>query len=307
MQETAMAGRVVKSIGALLALGVVGGIGFLVLTRPQPMPEAYWATAGAPDLANGEKVFSMGGCVSCHKAPGGSDPLVLSGGLAIRSDFGTFIVPNITPDETAGIGAWSLAEFGNALTRGVGPEGEHLYPSLPYGSYARMSAQDVADLFAYIKTLPKSEDVPPPHQIGFPFNIRLALGGWKFLYFSDTPRVRLADADAKLKRGQYIVEGPGHCGECHTPRDALGGFVSDAWLAGAPNPDGEGKIPNITPGGTIKSWSEGDIAGYLETGLTPDFDSVGGSMVEVQKNMAELTAADREAIAAYLKAVPAVE
>ena len=115
-------------------------------------------------------------------------------------------------------------------------------------------------------------------------------------------------ANPKLARGQYLVEGPGHCGECHTPRNALGGFEPDQWLAGAPNPEGQGRIPNITPGSkSIGGWSESDIVNYLETGFTPDFDSVGGSMVEVQKNIARLPASDREAIAAYLKAVPARE
>ena len=301
-----MAGKLVKAIGALAALAVVGAGAFLVVTRPQPLPDAYWAKAGAPDLKNGEHVFSMGGCVSCHKQPGteGAKALVLAGGVALKSPLGTFHVPNISPDDKAGIGKWTLAQFGNAVTRGVAPDGSHLYPSLPYGSYARMSAQDVADLFAYIKTLPKSDNVAPPHELHFPFDIRLVLGGWKYLYFGDEPRVVLANADAMVKRGQYIVEGPGHCGECHTPRDELGGFKQGLWLAGAPNPVGKGKVPNITPGGAIASWSEEDIANYLETGFTPEFDTVGGTMVEVQQNMAKLLKEDREAIAAYLKVIP---
>lgn len=301
-----MAGKVVKGIGALAVLGAVGAGVFLYVTRPQPHPDSFWETAGTPDVTNGALVFSMGGCVSCHKAPKaeGDAQLVLAGGVAIDSPFGKFHVPNISPDETAGIGGWTLAQFGNALTRGVGPTGEHLYPSLPYGSYARMTAKDVGDLFAYIKTLPKSGNVAPPHELGFPFNIRLALGGWKLLYLDDRPRVTIADADEKVKRGQYIVEGPGHCGECHTPRDGLGGFLPDQWLAGAPNPEGKGRIPNITPEGSIASWSGGDIVTYLTDGNTPEFDFVGGTMVEVQQNMAKLPAEDREAIAAYLKAIP---
>jgi mono/diheme cytochrome c family protein len=301
-----MAGKVVKTIGALAVLGAVGAGVFLYITRPQPHPDSFWETAGTPDVKNGALVFSMGGCVSCHMAPKaeGDARLVLAGGVAIDSPFGKFHVPNISPDETAGIGSWTLAQFGNALTRGVGPEGEHLYPSLPYGSYARMTAKDVGDLFAYIKTLPKSDNVAPPHELGFPFNIRLALGGWKFLYLNEQPRVTLANADEKVKRGQYIVEGPGHCGECHTPRDALGGFLPGQWLAGAANPEGKGRIPNITPEGSIASWSEGDIVTYLTDGNTPDFDFVGGTMVEVQQNMAKLPASDREAIAAYLKVIP---
>lgn len=301
-----MAGKLVKAIGALAALTVVGCGVFLVVTRPQPLPESYWAKAGAPDIKNGERTFAMAGCVSCHKKPGaeGDAALVLAGGVTLDSAFGKFHVPNISPDENAGIGKWTLAQFGNALTRGVGPDGSHLYPSLPYGSYSRMSVQDVADLFAYIKTLPKSDNVAPPHELDFPFNLRLALGGWKYLYLNDEPRVSLANADATVKRGQYIVEGPGHCGECHTPRDDFGGFRPGMWLAGAPDPEGKGKVPNITPGGAIASWSESDIVNYLETGFTPDFDTVGGNMVEVQQNLARLPKEDREAIAAYLKVIP---
>lgn len=304
-----MAGAIVKGLGALVVLGAVGAGAFVYITRPQPQPASFWESAGVPDIENGKLVFSMGGCVSCHMAPKaeGEQQLVLAGGLALNSPFGTFHVPNISPDEKAGIGSWTLAQFGDALTRGVGPNGEHLYPSLPYGSYSRMTAKDVGDLFAYIKTLPKSDNVAPPHQLGFPFNIRLAVGGWKFLYLDEAPRVTLANADDKVRRGQYIVEGPGHCGECHTSRDALGGFVPGQWLAGAPNPEGQGRVPNITPGGSMSSWSESDIVTYLTDGNTPEFDYVGGSMAEVQKNMAKLPASDREAIAAYLKAIPAIE
>ena len=288
-------------------LGVVGVAAFWWLTKPAPWSASHWEGLGEPDLAKGEQVFWAGGCVSCHANKGaeGDARLVLSGGAPLKSPFGTFHAPNISPDETAGIGAWTLAEFGNAMTRGVGRNGEHLYPSFPYGSYARMAAKDVNDLWGFMKTLPASDAVAPPHELGFPFNQRLVLGGWKFLYFTDAPRIELADASDIVKRGQYLVEGPGHCGECHTPRNALGGFVKDKWLAGGPNPEGEGRIPDITPGSqSIGSWAEADIASYLENGFTPEFDSVGGSMVKVQQNMAHLTPEDRDAIAAYLKAIP---
>lgn len=297
-----------RALSALCAVVAMGAIVFYFLTKPDPLADIHWADLGAADVHRGEAVFWTGGCASCHAASGatGDAKLILSGGLALNSPFGTFNVPNISPDEKAGIGKWTLAQFGNAMKRGVGPDGEHLYPAFPYGSYSRMTDGDVRDLFAYLKTLPKSENVALPHKLSFPFNIRSLVGGWKLLYFSDKPRVALTGASDKVLRGQYIVEGPGHCGECHTPRDAAGGFKPDAWLAGAPNPEGQGTIPDITPGSkAIGSWSEADIAAYLETGMTPDFDSVGGSMVEVQQNMAHLPASDREAIAAYLKAIPA--
>lgn len=304
-----MASKLVK-LGAAAALAAVAGAGiFFVVTAPDRQAPSHWANAGTPDLVNGENLFWAGGCASCHAAPDatGDALLQLSGGAPLHSPFGTFYAPNISPDSKAGIGEWTLAEFGDAMTRGTGRNGEHLYPSFPYASYARMPAKDISDLFAYIKTLPASDHVAPNHDLPFPFNIRLALGGWKFLYFDEgAPRVELANADAALVRGQYLVEGPGHCGECHTPRNLLGGFLKDKWLAGGPNPEGEGSIPNITPGSSdMENWADADIASYLETGFTPEFDSVGGSMVKVQQNMARLPAEDRDAIAAYLKAIPA--
>lgn len=305
-----MASTWIKGLGTLAVLGAAGFGTFLFITAPQRQDPAVWANLGEPDLAHGREVFFAGGCTSCHAPAGatGDARLVLSGGAPLKSDFGTFHAPNISSHPEAGMGAWTLAEFGDAMTRGVGRAGEHLYPSFPYGSYARMTPKDINDLYGFMKTLPASDAVAPAHELGFPFNQRFVLGGWKFLYYTDAPRVELADASDMVKRGQYLVEGPGHCGECHTPRNALGGFLSSQWLAGGPNPEGEGSIPNITPGSrSMGSWSEGDIVTYLESGFTPDYDSVGGSMVEVQKNMAELTAADREAIAAYLKAIPAVQ
>lgn len=297
-----------------LALGfgvaaITGAAVALVLTAPRPVDakrlEAIAALEG--DASAGEASFWAGGCASCHAAPGAKDEarLLLSGGVRLTSDFGTFITPNISPDTQAGIGSWSIENFANAMLAGVSPDGGHYYPAFPYGSYVRMSDADIADLFAFMQTLPASDVASLPHEVGFPFNIRRALGGWKLLFFTDKPRVTVAANDAQLVRGQYLVEGPGHCGECHTPRNLIGGFVPNSWLAGGPNPEGEGVIPNLTPGGkSISGWSASDIAYYLESGFTPDFDSVGGSMVSVQRNMAKLESGDREAIAAYLKALP---
>ncbi len=298
-----------KLAGGIAVAGLAGFGIFMWVTAPERHPPSHWANLGEPDLANGETLFWAGGCGSCHAAPNASGDALktLSGGQALPTPFGTFHVPNISPDPQHGLGSWTVAEFGDAMTRGVGKNGEHLYPSFPYTSYARMTAQDINDLFGYLKTLPASNNDAPPHDLPFPLDMRLALGGWKFLYFDKgAPRVQLANASADVARGQYLVEGPGHCGECHTPRTALGGMVNDKWLAGGPNPEGEGTIPDITPGSqAIGSWTVADIASYLETGFTPDFDSVGGSMVKVQQNMAKLSAEDRNAIAAYLKAIPA--
>jgi mono/diheme cytochrome c family protein len=169
----------------------------------------------------------------------------------------------------------------------------------------------VADLFAFMKTLPPSDNVAAPHKLSFPFNIRRGLGLWKQLYLTDRPAVEIANASDHVKRGQYLTEALGHCGECHTPRNTIGGLDTGKWLAGALSPetgsDGKrGVVPNITPDEAgIGGWSEKDISYALQSGFTPDFDSLGGSMTDVVANMAHIAEADRNAIAAYLKAIPA--
>ncbi|PWL19053.1 cytochrome C [Falsochrobactrum shanghaiense] len=297
---------------ALAAIIAAGGAALWMLTEPQKVDEPMLASLQPGDAAKGEQVFWAGGCASCHAAPGASGDArkVLAGGHALVSDFGTFVAPNISPS-AQGIGNWTLQDFANAMLKGVGRQGEHLYPSFPYTSYAKMNPQDVADLFAYMKTLPQSDNVADAHDLGFPFTLRRGLGLWKMLFLSDKPVVDVADASDQVKRGQYLSEALGHCGECHTPRNVIGGLETDQWMAGALSPetgsDGrKGIVPNITSGeGGIGDWSEGDIAYGLESGFTPDFDSLGGSMTDVVANMAQLTSEDREAIAAYLKAIPA--
>ncbi len=276
-----------------------------MLTRPAPLDPEFGSGLVA-DAQAGALVFAAAGCVSCHAAPeaGGEDILKLAGGHAFASDFGTFYAPNISPDAGAGIGSWTLPEFARALQAGVSPGGQHYYPAFPYTAYAHMEPQDVADLWAYMQTLPTDATPSRAHDVGFPFNIRRSLGGWKLL-FAKEDYVLAGDLSEQVQRGRYLVEGLAHCGECHTPRNALGGIDRSAWLGGAPNPSGKGRIPNITPGQL--QWSEDEIIEYLTSGFTPDFDSAGGEMASVISNMAQLPEADRAAIAAYLKAVPAVE
>lgn len=290
-----------SAIRYLAVLAVIGAGAGWVLTAPTPMEDAEVAGL-AGDAAEGESVFWAAGCASCHMAPDakGDAQLVLAGGMRFASDFGTFIAPNISPSPE-GIGGWTLAQFASAVQRGVSPEGAHYYPAFPYNAYAKASLQDVADLYAYMQTLPADATPSQPHEIGFPFNIRRSLGGWKWLFASDDWVIDGDLTDAET-RGRYLVEALAHCGECHTPRNALGGLDLSRWLAGAPNPDGKGRSPNITP--AALTWSEAEIAAYLQSGFTPEFDSVGGHMVAVVENMARLPESDRLAIAAYLKKVP---
>ena len=292
-----------RAVALLLGLGALA---FWALTQPQRLPES--AIASTPgDAARGARLFWAGGCASCHApaAARGDDRLKLAGGAPLQTPLGSFQIPNISPHKADGIGNWSLAEFANAMQKGVSPDGRHYYPAFPYTSYARMTATDIADLYAFLRTLPPVAGKPSETGLAFPYNLRRGIGLWKLAFLDPAPVVTLpANASPAARAGQYLVEGPGHCGECHTPRtlSGRGGADQGKWLAGAPAAEGEGKVPGITP--ATLSWSAAEIADYLETGFTPDYDSVGGSMASVQRNMAELPAQDRAAIAAYLKSLP---
>jgi len=285
---------------------------------------AWWLTAPsgfaesklpdhAPDAVAGERVFWAGGCASCHATPvdgkraKGADKLLLGGGMELDSPYGVFRVPNISP-HADGIGGWSILEFVKAMQHGVSPAGKHYYPSFPYTSYAKAATRDVMDLKAYLDTLPEIAGRSEGHSLSFPWSIRRGIGAWKRLYLDAMPVTATSAGDPLVERGRELVEGLGHCGECHTPRGRFGGLLEDRWLGGAASPEGKGRIPNITPGGeNTASWTASDIAYYLESGFTPEFDTVGGTMVAVQENTAHLTSADRAAIAAYLKSVPKID
>jgi len=295
-----------RLVFTLLLLVAIAAGGVWWFTKPARVAEL---PAHEPDLANGERLFNAGGCASCHAEPKaeGAARFRLGGGLRLTTPFGTFVAPNISPHSEDGIGGWSERDFASAMLLGTSPAGEHYYPAFPYGSYARMEIADVIDLKHFLDSLPPVERANEPHELGFPFNIRLGLGLWKALYLDPRPVMAVDEGDEAAVRGRYLVEGPGHCAECHTPRDALGGLDTTRWMAGAPNPEGKGKIPNITPHADgLGSWSEGDVIELLTSGFTPEYDVVGGSMTSVVKNTSELPDSDRQAIAAYLARLPAL-
>ena len=246
------------------------------------------------DAERGATVFAAAGCGSCHAAEGTD---ALAGGKAFVSDFGTFYAPNISTDPQHGIGTWTVYEIANAMMAEISPDTAHYYPAFPYTTYSKMTGMDAVDLIAHLRTLPADATPSRDCDVGFPFNIRRLLGGWKVLFASDDWVV--ADvATPELERGRYMVEALGHCAECHTPRNVLGGLETDNWMRGAANPSGDGRIPSIHPDDL--GWSAQDIAIYLDSGFTPDFDTVGGEMVDVVDNTSQLTDDDRAAIAAYL-------
>ena len=294
-----------KLIVAAAVLAVIGLAVFWIVTMPGTVP-ASALSSRAPDFANGREMFFAGGCPACHAVPGQEDRTKLGGGLALKSPFGTFYAPNISPDPDDGIGRWSEAEFATAMLKGTSPDGRHFYPAFPFGSYQRMKLDDVRDIFAFLKTLPPVKAKVRDHDVGFPFSVRRLLGGWKFLFLDGQPFTPDPTQSAQWNRGAYLVNGPGHCAECHSPRNVLGGVISAQRFAGGPNPEGEGWVPNITQQG-LKDYSEKDIEYLLETGNTPEGDSVGGAMAPVIRNTSQLAPEDRAAMAAYIKSLPPVE
>ncbi|MBR0696203.1 cytochrome c [Bradyrhizobium lablabi] len=289
---------------AILA-GIAGFGAFWWLTIPATVA-ASALPVYRPDVANGLATFNAGGCSSCHAVPKQDDRTRLGGGLAIPSPFGTFYAPNISPDQNDGIGRWTEADFVTAVMKGTSPSGTHYFPAFPYTSYQHARIEDVRDLFAYLKTLPPVAGKVRGHDLPFPFDIRRNVGIWKLLFMDIKPLVADAGRSAQWNRGAYLVNGFGHCAECHSPRNFLGGIVNAQRFAGGPNPEGEGWVPNITQKG-VSDWSAKDIAYFLESGQTPDGDSAGGSMVRVIKNTSQLSPDDRDAIADYIKSLPPVD
>jgi mono/diheme cytochrome c family protein len=292
-------------VNAAIVLSVAALAAFWLFTEPR-LGTARTLGPHQPDPANGKTLFHAGDCVSCHAVPGQDDKTRLGGGRALNTAFGTFHAPNISPDPADGIGAWSEADFVAAMAEGVSPDRRHYYPAFPYTSFARITTDDLRDLFAYLKTLPAVAGKVRDHELSFPFNIRRGIGLWKLLYLDNRPFAPDPQKSAQLNRGAYLVEGAGHCAECHSPRDALGGIIASQRFAGGPNPEGKGWVPNITAQ-RLKDWSDKDIAYLLETGQTPDGDSVGSQMAEVVRNTELISAEDRAAIAAYVKSLPPVE
>jgi len=307
-----------KVIVGLLVLAVIGALAFWGLTSPRAYAlirgdgQGYWVTPAAFDrdvnLENGRTLFHAGGCTSCHAVPNQDDKLRLGGGYALKSPFGTFHVPNISPHKQDGIGSWSVTDFIRAMREGTSPDGRNYYPAFPYASYEKMPATDLADLFAFIMTLPPVEGRAPDHDLPFPFNIRRGVGLWKLAFLDGKAFTPEPSKSASWNRGAYLVNGPGHCAECHSERNFAGAIIEERRFAGGPDPEGRGSVPNITPSPSgIGGWTEDDLVTLLTTGETPNFDTVGGPMGSVVHNTAQLPEADRRAIAEYLLSLPPKE
>jgi mono/diheme cytochrome c family protein len=259
------------------------------------------------DPKRGEYLSKAGGCLGCHtmeEQPGAPKPAAYAGGRALKTPFGTFYGPNITPHPQAGIGRWSEADFMRALREGRRPDGAHYFPAFPYPSFTLIADADLRDLWAYLRTLPPSSRASEPHDLGFFYRWRFMVGIWKWLFFTPGPLAPDAAKSAPLNRGAYLVRALGHCGECHTPRNFLGGPRRDRRLAGAVSgPEGKG-VPNLTPA-KLKKWDDRDLREFLQSGLTPDGDVAAEAMGEVVRNTtSQLTPEDLTAVIAYLRSLP---
>ncbi len=260
------------------------------------------ASASAQGNAvNGQYLAKAGGCVGCHTInKAGAIPF--AGGRALETPFGIFYGPNITPDKETGLGNWSEADFKRAIRQGERRDGSHYFPAFPYPSFTGMTDADIQDLWAYLKTIPPVKQVNRDHELRFPFSLRFLVTGWKLMFFTPGPATLPGPANDPLARGAYLVGVLGHCGECHTPRNALGGPNKSELFAGAKIP--EGKVPNLTPT-RLKKWTDAQLAEYLKTGNAPNGDVVVEPMSEVVTNTtSQLTPADVAAVIAYLRSLP---
>jgi len=278
---------------------------FLLLLWLAAAPAGPAAVPTDTELVNrGAYLYRAGGCASCHtdeKGGGGEN----AGGVELRTPFGVFYGPNITPDPEHGIGKWTEADFLRALREGVNPKGQHYYPAFPYTSYTRLTDDDMRALWAYLRSRPAVATPNRPHDVVWYGRARRTLGWWKRRYFTPGPFVPDPDRSAQINRGAYLATAAAHCGECHTPRDRFGGFIDELYYAGTRDGPDDGVVPNITPDrATGLRWRESEIAEYLETGLTPDGDSAGDLMAEVIDNgLRYLTKDDLRAIAAYIRSL----
>jgi mono/diheme cytochrome c family protein len=282
---------------AAAAIAVVAVGSAVTVLRGNTVPDTVIAQLEG-DPERGAYVARLAGCIACHTNEAGGGEL-LAGGPPLKTPFGTFYGPNITPDPISGLGNWSLNDFARALRHGISPEGEPYYPAFPYTFYSKLTDQDVADLWAAMKTVPNADIPSKTQELGFPFDQRWALRGWQNLFFDSE---RFEDDPSRSdawNRGRYIVEGPAHCGACHTPRNLLGAGDAEQALHGAGGLPGGERSPPITLG--ERGWTENNLAFGLRFGTKPNGDVLGGSMGEVIRDGTSwLTDEDLRAIAHYL-------
>ncbi len=291
----------------MFALALIAALGLLALwflSAPRPL-EASALPQHSPDVANGQLLYNAAGCHSCHLgAPDlkDVDPSLPAGGAPLKTPVGIFYPMNLTPDPETGIGAWTDFQFVNAVQRGISPEGEHLIPALPYTSYAHMKVEDILDIRAYLATLTPVKSPERAADIPVPFLMRRGVGLWKWVGLDTRPWSPDPAQSASWNRGSYLVNGPGHCAECHTPRTIFMALNTAQAFAGGPHPEGVGRVPSLK--GLIERGrykDAKDIASALQFGEMLGYDKISsGGMGQVQRNISQLPEPDILAIGEYL-------
>jgi mono/diheme cytochrome c family protein len=283
---------------------VLGGAVFWILSAPRPLgPEAI--PQHQANVQNGELLYTIGGCINCHKpdpANASVDAALPSGGAPLKTPIGVLYPPNLTPDPATGIGTWSELDFVNAVQRGISHSGGHDIPAFPYTSYAAMPTGDVLDIRAYLMTLKPVAEQNKPADIPLPFILRRGIGLWKWIGFSDAKWQPDPKQAASWNRGSYLVNGPGHCGECHTPRNIFMVRDNTRAFAGGPHPEGKGRVPSLRGLVERQRYKDAkDLVSAMQFGETYGYDKLSsGGMGAVQANLAKLPEADVQAIAEYL-------
>ena len=289
--------------GLAAAGAALAGIVVAALPWRAPLP-----LVAAPDLSvysasaieRGRRLAAAGDCATCHTVPGGA---ANAGGLGLQTPFGTIYTTNITPDRATGIGGWSFTAFERAMRQGISRDGRHLYPAFPYTAFARMTDEDMQSLYAYLMSQPAVAAAAPRNDLAFPFNQRPLLAGWNALFLKPGQYEADPARSAQWNRGAYLVEGVGHCGACHTPRNALGAEKGGrAWLSGA-MVEGWEAPPLTSLSHAPVPWTEQELFRYLRSGFSPQHGVAAGPMAPVVREMAALPDEDVQAIAHYLASV----
>jgi len=289
-------GRLLLGVAALVV--IAGGVFLALAWRPgiDPVEATERAEFDPEVVGRGAQLAAVGNCIACHTVPGSK---AFAGGLPVPTPFGTIYSTNITPDPATGIGRWSEAAFQRAMREGVDREGNHLYPAFPYDHFTLVSEEDNSALYAYLMTREPVEATAPANDLPFPLNIRLVLAGWKLLYFDEGAFQPRSDQSEAWNRGAYLAEGLGHCGACHTPRNALGAEDRDRHFEGG---EAEGwqayAIDEISPAPI--PWDAESLAFYLRDGWHEHHGVSRGPMAEVTGNLGLLPDADIDAIATYV-------
>ncbi len=290
--------RFLLAIVAVVLVLAVGFFAYAFHTSIDPLSSPP-TNFDAQLVKRGEVLAAIGNCSTCHTVPGGK---VFAGGRPVPTPFGAIYATNITPDPDTGIGLWPEAAFQRAMRQGIDREGDHLYPAFPYDHFTLVTDDDNKALYAYLMTRAPVRKEAPANSLSFPFNIRLAVAGWKLLFFREGPYKPDGDHSGVWNRGAYLTEGLAHCGACHTPRNALGAEDNSKSYSGAPIEGwwayGIGKnAPAPVP------WTEDAFAHFLRHGWQQAHGLARGPMAPVVENLAAVPEDDVKAIANYIAAI----